>query len=288
MPSAPHCIALSFDSKFFYQGRECIRTIKRHCRQPVEICVLALRLAPGELEWLNAQGVVLRQDYDQLLGSADLPLYAYSQLCRPYLRELFPGFEIYMWVDADIRFVHHDAFDLYFHAARSPGNPVAICQESDGAYINVWSPDEAWGYHHMKNERLQAVYGGEVYRRMQYFYNFNTGIWAVHRDSTFWGIFKDELRHGQEFGFSHLREQDAMNVALLKWGEQPAILPSTMNWLCGLSVPEHNLDTGRFVRPVLPHEPISVMHLICSQSDVEINGKPMKWYELYRRLGFTE
>jgi hypothetical protein len=149
MPSAPHCIALSFDPKFFYQVRESIRTIKRHCRYPIDICVLALNLAPLQLEWLKAQRVILRSDYDKLPGSADLPLYAYSQWCRPYLRELFPGFEVYMWVDADIRFVHEDAFDS-------------------------------------------------------------------------------------------------------------------------------------------PHEPLSVLHLICSESQVEINGQRMRWYDLYRRLNFTE
>lgn len=79
-----------------------------------------------------------------------------------------------------------------------------------------------------------------------------------------------------------MREQDALNVAILNWGGMPISLPATMNWLCALSIPEQDPEKGAFVRPIYPHAPISVLHLIMSQSPVEVDGVKMPFYELYR------
>jgi hypothetical protein len=193
-----------------------------------------------------------------------------------------------MWVDADIRFAGEDAFDLYFYSARLPHSPIVICQEIDSTYVSVTSPDRVWGYHKMKNERIQVRYGEKVAEQLRYFYNYNSGLWALHRNSTFWELFKETMLRTLKHGFSHMCEQDAMNVAILEWSELPVTLPSTMNWLCGLSLPEFDSDRVRFVRPQYPFEPISVLHLIASGSQVEVNGEIVSWYALYQRLGFTE
>lgn len=267
------CIVMSFDSNFFSHGMQCIRTILQYCRYPADICTLALNLKPEELHWLKAQGVNVREGLDSLPRMAGIPLYGYSQICRPFLRELFPGYNIYMWADADIRFAGEEAFDLYFQSARLPQNPVVICQEIDGTYVSVSSPDRVWGYHKMKNDRIQAVYGEKIAEQLRFFYNYNSGIWALHRESTFWDLFKETLVVALQHGFSHMCEQDAMNVAILKWRVLPVGVPATFNWLCSLSLPEYDNERGRFVRPQYPHEPISVLHLITSRSTVEVEGE---------------
>ena len=86
----------------------------------------------------------------------------------------------------------------------------------------------------------------------------------------------------------HMREQDAMNVAILKWGKTPVILPATMNWLCGLGNPPLFDETSRrFVQPQYPFNPISVFHLIASNSTTEVDGKQVTYYELYQRAGIA-
>jgi lipopolysaccharide biosynthesis glycosyltransferase len=283
-----NCIALSFDSNFFYQAKQCIRTIRRYCRQRADICALALKLNPDDRDWLESQGVIVRDDLGCLPHLNGMPIYGYAQVCRPFLRELFPGYDVYMWVDADIRFVGEEAFDVYLTHSLLPQNPVVICQKIDGSYAIVTCPDRVWGYHKMKNDRIQPVYGEKVAEQLRYFYNYNSGIWAMHRDSALWGLFKEALLCGLKHGFVHMREQDAMNVAILKWSQSPVLLPPTMNWLCGLSLPEFNPGRDRFVRPQYPNEPISVLHLIASDSQVDVNGETISWYELYQRLAFTE
>jgi hypothetical protein len=117
---------------------------------------------------------------------------------------------------------------------------------------------------------------------------YNTGIWAMHRDSEVWSLFKSELMKTFSFRFDHMREQDALNIAILKWGGMPVNLPATMNWLCALSIPERDPESGAPIRPIYPHWPISVLHLIMSQSPVRVDGVQMPFYELYLRMNFTE
>jgi lipopolysaccharide biosynthesis glycosyltransferase len=283
----PCCIALSFDRNMFHQAKECIQTIRAKCRHGADICVLALDLLPSQLEWLHEQSVIIHTDYRQLPTYKDFPLYAYAQICRPFLKEIFPGYLVYMWVDADIRFVREDAFDAFLLQAAVHTRSIVICQEIENCYICIHSTNHARRYHEMKNERLRALYGNTLVDKFKFYYTFNTGIWSMHRDSDLWGLFKAELLNTFAYEYNHMREQDALNVAIVNWNGTAINLPATMNWLCALSLPERDPESGDFVRPVYPHSPISVLHLIMSQSQVELDGVTIPFYELYKRRGFT-
>jgi hypothetical protein len=285
------CIALSFDAKFFYQAKECIRTIKKYFsyQMDVDICVLGIHLEKDQQSWLLEQDVVLTDSYGGLPKYKGVfPAHAYSQLCRPYLQELFPGYDVYMWVDADIRFTRSDAFEYFLSNALSSSASIAICQEVDPLYGIVHDPNLAFGYHTMINNRISAIYSYEIQKQLYYYYHFNTGIWAMHRDSRVWSCFKSELDHAFSHGYVHMREQDAMNVAILKCGEKPVILSPTFNWLCAMALPKLDPLIEGFVRPAFPHTPISVLHLIASESYLPNQGQEKKWYDLYRHLKLTE
>ena len=283
----PNCIAMAFDSNMFFHAKRCIKTIQQYCKHPVDICVLALELKVDEIDWLQCHGARIKEDYSSLPRYENFPLYGYAQICRPYLRDLFPGYRTYMWVDADIRFNHPDAFDLYLYSTIKSPDTIVLCQEVDNNYVIVRSPHHAWSYHTMINQRISEIYGEDIERQMHYYYNFNTGIWAMNAESEIWDYFQQELSYAFRHEFNHMREQDALNVAIFKWGKTPEILPATMNWLCGLGVPHFDEATGRYVQPQYPFNPISVFHLIASNSVVEVNGEEISCYELYQRVGIA-
>lgn len=281
------CIALSFDKNMFHQAKACISTIRKHCRYDADICVLALDLPDRQVDWFANNGVNVTKDYGRLPSPpTSFPLYSYAQICRPFLKDLFPGYEVYMWVDADIRFLRSDAFDAFLGQASKNPATICICQEVEPAYICVHSPLHAKAYHLMKNRRLRT-YPVDIQEKLAYHYCFNTGIWAMHSDSPVWTIFQKEIISALRNGTGHMTEQDALNVSILRWGKNPVNLPATMNWLCALSLPLKDPSTGNFVRPEYPHWPISVLHLIMSQSLVEVDGEKILFYELYKRLGLT-
>ena len=60
------------------------------------------------------------------------------------------------------------------------------------------------------------------------------------------------------------------------------------NWLCSAAQPVFSEQFKRWVRPCPPQEGIAVLHLAASNADVQVDGKTVKLYEVYRRRGLTK
>lgn len=271
------CIAMSFNSNMFHQAQECIKTILQHCKYNYDICVLGLQLKDEEKTWLKENRVVLRDDYENLPTFINAPSHIYALTCRPYLRELFPGYHLYMWIDADIRITESNAFDFYICTAQTYKESVVIAMEIDIAYIFVNNINSACCYHSEKNRRILEVYGEDTASLLRHQYYFNAGIFAMSYESVIWERYTNNLLRSLSFQYDGIREQDAMNVAILESG-MVCIAPSVMNWLCSASQPLFDKSIGKWVRPSYPNTPISVLHLTASN----------QLYEYYRSINLTQ
>lgn len=281
------CIALAFDSVMFHQGRECIRLLRSH--DPANqwaIHVLDLGLTVEQITYLREQGVTLC-DARAVPNFPDAPAYARAMTCRPYLRQLCPGYDIYMWIDADIRVLHRAAMDLYLNNAGENPTAIVICQEVEQTYVFVRDPTVAALYHRLKNQRIQEVYGLQMAEKLSGFICYNAGIFALHRDSLIWDKYRANLERALQTSYHHMKEQDAMNVAIVECGMSVLTTPATMNWLCSCSLPIYSGESRQWARPVLPHVEISVLHLTNSSELVDMNGEKMTWYEIYKKRGMT-
>ena len=106
----------------FYQGRECVDLV---LKQTVPgwtpaLIVLDLGLKDDEKAWLNSVGATLASNIQIIPNFPDAPGYMRAMTCRPYLRDLLPGYDIYLWMDADIRMVAPDALRAYVFDRRRP------------------------------------------------------------------------------------------------------------------------------------------------------------------------
>jgi hypothetical protein len=260
------CIALAFDSAMFVQGRECIRTIQKHWVGNGEVCVLSVGLQPDEEAWLRQNGVRVQNSAPGVPVFAGAPRYALAQTCRPWLRELFPGFDLYLWMDADVRICSPDVFAFYLGNASRLSRGIVICQEVDPAYCFVSMPQISRNYHRMKFQRMQAAYGPQIAELVECFHCFNSGVFAMHRESEVWQHYQSNVQRAIQSGYDHMKEQDAMNIAILQSNMQVCVAPAFMNWLCSVSFPGFDAQSSRWVRPVWPHIPISVLHLTNSNT----------------------
>ncbi len=281
------CIALSFDSAMFTQGRECIKTILKHWDGNGEICVLSLGLKDTETEWLRQIGVRVETNTAGIPVFSGAPLYAVAMTCRPWLRDLFPGFELYMWIDADVRIASPGAFMFYLHNAAGNSDAIVITQEVDPTYCFVSNPQIAGNYHREKFRRIKATHGDQLALSMEYFYCFNAGVFAMHRDSLVWEAYQTNIRRAILTEFDHMKEQDAMNIAIFQTG-QVCIAPAIMNWLCSISFPAFDSETSCWVRPAWPQLAIPVLHLTNSNNVISVNAENMTFYQAYRLKGLTE
>ena len=284
---SPHrvCVAMSFDSKMFAQAQQCMATLREHAPEPLEVCAVAMNLSPDEVAWLKENHVTVFTDLARIPTYKDAPSYAYAHTCRPMLPELFPGYEIYLWVDADIRFAHRDAFDFYLQGAAAAKESVAICQEVDPTYEFVRNPKVASTYHRTKYQRLEEVYGPDVGNQLAFSISYNAGIFAMHRESKLWPLYFQNLQRAVAMPFNDIKEQDAMNVAIAQSGVRVRNAPTIMNWLCALSPPTFDRQNKRWVRPEYPHTPISVLHL--TNSNTKATPEGLTYYDIYKQVGLT-
>jgi lipopolysaccharide biosynthesis glycosyltransferase len=284
LPTA--ALVLAFDPNMFHQGLLAIETIRTHCRLPHDICVLALDLNPAQLSTLAQQNIKTFTDYRSLKTYPNAPVYAHAMTCRPYLRDIFPGYDLYMWIDADIRFCHEDAFNFYLRYANANPRKIVICHEIDPTYVFLRNPPQTRAYFIPRYERMRKIYGQEAADYLHYFIPFNAGIFAMHKDCATWTSYRRNLELAMQGGFDHMAEQDAMNVSIVQDQMNTIVAPTIMNWLCSISVPAFDNSSQRFVRPEYPFLPISVLHL--TNSSAVLPGSNMTFYQFYQQRNMTK
>ena len=279
-------IVLSFDSNMFQQGINSILSIKKYCTHPnYKINVLAIDLKNEEMIWLSNNGVNFVTNYQDLPSHPEQKKYNYSQTCRAFLPEIFPGFDIYMWVDADIRFLNSQGLDYFCNIPMQNTDSIAIVHEAESDYGFVKNIYLTYNYHTLKNERIAKVYGVDAEKVIRYFYYYNNGIWSMHKNSKIWSQFKLAiLQYLKQNYFHHMFDQEAMNMAILGLRIPVIYTPSTMNWLFGAALPLRDNLSNNWITPSEPHRQISVAHLIMSNAYADQENK-LTWYDLYKKMG---
>jgi lipopolysaccharide biosynthesis glycosyltransferase len=276
-------IVMAFDSRMFEHAQRCIETIQANCRHSFDLCILTIDLEQSELDWLIAQGARLFRDYAALPHFSDAPPHAAAMTCRPYIPQIFAGYDAYLWIDADIRVLDPSAFDFYIKLACFPPPTIAICQEVDPAYANVWNPKIAQAYQDGKDARLRRAFGSAAAQRLRCTFHFNAGIFAMHRQSPVWESYRRNLEMVMKMPYDRMAEQDAMNLALYEDIQHVRAGPSIMNWICAFSLPVRRTRDKRLMQPLYPHLPLAVLHMTNLFDETEVDGQKMTQLELYRR-----
>ncbi|WP_158928571.1 hypothetical protein [Acidisphaera sp. S103] len=190
-----------------------------------------------------------------------------------------------MWIDCDIRFLLPTGLATYLRCLADPHASVAIAQETEGAYCVNADPKLAYNYHNGRVTRLLEVYNPALVEQCRYYTPFNSGVFAARRDSPIWGQFRHNLHLSLAARYDRMREQDALNIAILEPG-RAIRMPSVCNWLCSLALPVRWAD-GTWRHPHEQDRVISVAHLTNSSDVIETDAGPSRFYDLYKRMGLT-
>jgi hypothetical protein len=183
-----------------------------------------------------------------------------SFLARPFLREYFPGYDVYVWVDSDLWFQRPEVLNDYIDGARTQG--FAITHESERGYrfqprLFAWTAKHfLLGY--------GALTGAWLLGRR----HLNAGFFAAHADAPHWSAWARhyEAAIARTAGALVPHDQFALVQALhsnaLAGGRvAAAFLDPTCNWIVDRGVPMWNDDVGAFCKPYAPYEPIGAVHL---------------------------
>ncbi len=178
--------------------------------------------------------------------------------CRPFFPRYFPEYELLIWIDADAWLCNWEAMKLLIRGAEMNG--FAIVPEVDRAYSHCFIPRDDL-LTNLRNAYFTG-FGPQAAARFSTMPVLNCGVFAMRRDVPFWEIWAEILSEALQQGVGPLIEQCALNVAVYNNRIPACFLPSWCNWNCSLSLPILDPRTRNLLVPMLPHEPISICHLV--------------------------
>jgi hypothetical protein len=200
------------------------------------------------------------------------------------LPELFPGYEMYIWIDSDCWF--QNATSLPRIIAMMQASNIAIHPEFDVHYAHYPTPTERTVYIYTRNE------GNDLSAMPLNMPMLNAGVFGMRANSPLWGAWRRELarlmerfRRGQDVFFS---DQIALHKVIFSNNYSFGPLRAIDNWQTYACLPHVNLASRKLVVPSSPFEEIGIVHL-AGQSKferMEMNGLRFGLrYGEFRRAG---
>ncbi len=181
---------------------------------------------------------------------------------RPFLPKHFPGYDYYLWLDADTWVQEKFAVDWFFDAAQT--GAMGLVPQTDRSYVHTagavrWR--HAFLFENFGEEGLQ------LYEKNNY---FNAGAFALHKDAPHWRVWEAYFRMAAQKNLPRISDQNVLNFAL--WKEKLAIhpLPALCNWCCHLALPAVDFSAGKLCEPFIPHRPLGVIHLTSATKDTKL------------------
>ena len=109
---------------------------------------------------------------------------------------------------------------------------------------------------------LRRAFGGEIANETFFKPVVNAGVYAIMRDAPHWRSWERAIRLSFPKDPRRLSDQTPLNYALHVDQLPIELLPSRCNWLCAFCEPVFDEERGLLVEPMVPHDPIGIIHLI--------------------------
>lgn len=189
--------------------------------------------------------------------------YQKAFTCLPFLPRYFPGYEVYLWLDADCWVADRAAIELFIQGALA--GRLAICLSVDRAY----RPERtvAWGklgqveIRSFLFKHVKRAFGRGKAMQLAHYPELNTGAFALHRDAPHWEAWARWMEQAAPRARVYGIDQLAASMMIYKGGLPVELLPAWCNWTCARALPMADSRTGELLEPYLPHRRLGIIHL---------------------------
>ena len=148
-------------------------------------------LSDPQLRWLNNRVDIVRQPdwHFHFSASSKCPGFFKSLFVRPFLTDYFPGFDVYLWIDADAWIRNWSAVELFLKGAERRG--LAIVPELDRGNQQQYGqlPMCLQFYH----RRYELAFGNNVADKFHTYPLLHAGVLALHRQAPHWSVWAKNL-----------------------------------------------------------------------------------------------
>jgi len=269
------------DSNYFELLNELVDSITSFKeRKNIAICILDAGLT-------DQQRDILSKKVDEIKSAEwDIDVSAFkvkgrewlkSQVSRAFLPNYFPGYEKYLWIDADAWVNSWDAIELYFKGCKN--NKLSIATSADRAYGKVLRAEWVFGsfariksqnYKHAKSSGFSEKIAREVALKP----HLNIGVFALEANASHWGVWQKNLKLALKKGRIWGSEQIAMNITIYSDNLPVEILPAYCNWThIGYGGFKFDKERNTLVEPYLPNHEIGIVHFAGKHNDPIRNDK---------------
>ncbi len=174
---------------------------------------------------------------------------------KPFARDFFPGYQTYVWMDADMWVQTADFWPALIQGAQSNGLAVPI--EVDAGYGSMTWRNRLWMFRHFMNS-----YGLRRAVSLSRQPMVNNGVFALTADAPHWLLWQKHFRLMVSRTERTLAiDQLSMMAMSYLESETLALIDASNNWVCSLGTPDYDVAQQRFVKPGGKQEVISVMHI---------------------------
>ena len=267
------------DSNYFLLLDELIESIKRFKEsEEIAICILDAGLEKKQKE-------ILKKKVDSI-KSADWEIkvpeskvkgkeWLKSQVSRAFLPKYFPGYEKYIWIDADAWVNSWYPIKLLLKGCEN--NKLSIVSSADRAYGRVLRAEWVFGgfariksqnYKHAKSSGFSETIARQVALKP----HLNIGVFALQANSPHWEIWQKNLKKALSSGKVWGSEQIAMNITIYSDGLDVEILPAYCNWTL-IEALKFDKIRNTLVEPYLPNHEIGIVHFAGKNNDQIRNDK---------------
>ena len=287
--SASIAIVSAADSGYFRLLKGLVLSLEAvRGRFPFDLCIFDLGLTSDQRAFLDTHcQAVTRPGWDIAFPAMDkAPDHYKAMVSRPFIPRHFPGYDIYLWLDADAWVQDPAVLDVYVRAARR--GHIAIAAQIDRAYKGAYKRGKLFGWTH-NHKHYRLGFGWRVADRFGPYPVLNSGALSIPGTAKHWSLWADALRQALQRSRHKLIEQTALNLVLYQHRADVAILPAYCNWLCDAATPCVDDDNGLLVEPFEPHQPLGIVHLAGDfEREEELDLRSIAGREVRARLTFEE
>ena len=221
---------------------------------------------------LKADAHIVKGEWRRDFSGRDrAPEYKKIHTSKPFLPDMFPGYDGYVWMDADMWFQDASAIDDYIDAGRETG--AAFSFESHPSYrsnqkikkIEIFGKVFIKGVSNYFLSRSRDMFGARSAVNNGVHPVLNSGLFYIAAGSPIWQAWQQALLTANLKGqhrAAQISDQTCLQMALIQGGLAHATMPATHNWIPYFSRPLVDAETSMLLDPVYPNSPIKVVHLV--------------------------
>lgn len=253
------------DANYFPLLLEWLHSVQRFEQsKAVDICILDAGLKPEQIERLKPHvRSIVNPDWPvKLPGYKIKGEYLKACVCRPFLPQIFPGYETYMWMDADTWIQDWRSIELFLQGAAK--KKITVTGQVDRCYPRavrvkwLWRwPWKVRGFYFTNSLR---AFDFKTAKALLSYHVLLAGMFALRADAPHWSRWQELVKIAMTKGKVFTAEQLCLGKMCYLEGYEFEILPAYAHWICGFK-PLWNEQKNTFVEPYLPHETLGVLHI---------------------------